>query len=375
MQGNEFIARSVSPLEESTSFNPNAEWQPYDIDTPIEKLPNLHPLVGLRLNARGGLEALSPEETVASTSHLAETVLAEEGTRVPRIYIVPYPNKKTFELKSEEHLARDDAFVITYYEGYAPIPAGRFISDDLSEGLPTESGLVVNSHDLRDEHLAFAMSSPLEMQLQLDELTLHVIEARLEDTARINKLIDAGAPFTSMHMRSLILSPNGMPYHQTDRRTADEIMLPWGHVADYGHVNALWQLESTTANKNQLVILDELLGLPNAKARDDRLEEYLAVAERVSNVVAKHTHGSPHANLTIPRDTHTSSYNITGMLTNFAAIMNMNSRYRKREGPDFTELLGENLSNQDLHDAAISYAYGVLRVAHKLAGDPLPVDA
>jgi len=361
------------PFEAATAMVAEDHWQRYEGRSRVVALSNLLPFAGLRKGPTGRVETATPEDAIAVNQYLAETTLAGEQTRVPYLYEAPYSDVEPDKLTAEQILARNDAYAIVHASGYTPIPYARFVSEEDMYPVKTADGYVVNSHDIQEEHVIFNMGAPLEMQEQLTELAEHGVEVRLEDSERIMYELDAGSG-----IEAIVTSPHLLDQTGSESRpewmVADVVQMPWGRAKDYHEWNPLRQIEATTGSIYQSAILNELIGLDTAETRDQRMAEYLALADLDPKTFTG-LHGQTSAEVA---HTGVMIKRIRNMLTEYTEVANMNSRYRKTVSTEdgvYKEEPGRNLSEEEMRDGGIRYALGVLRVAHKLAKDPLPIEA
>ncbi|HUB93717.1 MAG TPA: hypothetical protein VMB52_04395 [Verrucomicrobiae bacterium] len=349
MRSAEIVQESVSAID--TAANAIQNWNVTPRNPALSRIyPRLSPMIGTRVtgNDLNDLEGCSVDDTLQLIETVAHTVLIDEHTRTPLIYALPFPNepysKKALSL--DQIRFRTNAF-LGVLRKFWPVPKGFHGVEGEEADEPT-----VFKHEIADNHIIFMALNPREMQDAISE----------------------AVAYNQVERADIMGKPADHPKGRTLKSPHDNVVnSPFGDVIRYEGRDAIKMIDEVSDNAAFLGLMERLLELKSADERDQFVHYYIDLIMN-HDIRPDYTDGDSEPNYTrmnaiidssyprymatqVRQDLH--AYFFSNM-DNFIQVANFNMRYRGK---------GRNMTEAEMLEAGHAYIMGMLRVAHKLAGD------
>jgi hypothetical protein len=356
--------QNLPPLEVATQIILEDHWNIEPRYAPIQPNPDdpehsmvepgfgkIAPAFGERV-VGDAIQACSLEDLVVLHQEIAH-VLGDEHSHTAILTIAPQP-RHGVSGDTNEVRANNDAWLIAIRNGHWPLPGSYRRLNSPSSDQPPEysTDLSRDPHDTADNHIAFMLLAPREMQDQLTEAAEHGITELLEALDHPHK-------------------HGGLLLSGERRDDNDPLAFSWRGTSRYDEINGMGVVDEISDEPSFMPVMQDLLVLDGSEARQAYVNRYMdLIAMPPENRALFLKQAAIDA---LGDDVHREAYrwisseemkvdNIVRQMRSIVAITNFNTRQRE----------GRNMTDAEQAGAKQAYLAGLVRVADKLSGDYQP---
>ncbi len=260
---------------------------------------------------------------------IAQTVLTEEHSHIPRVVMPPEPEQHTDSPKNNDfwldQIGNHDTWPIMQFRKKKVDPTG-FHADPNGE-------LEIFSHDTDDKHLGNLMLFPQEMQDQISEAARHTLAFRQTEKGKDKPDITVPGDAVDEEKDPLAYNERGGPTSTKYR-------------------GGIKVIDDITDNKTYMSLLSSLVNMSDEEI-ETVMSEFSAIAEGLKTGEMRYNDPNLSAEDSRKISVVADLYDQRHMIGDVA---NFNTRHRE----------GRRITEQELQIVQDQYVQGILRVASKI---------